>query len=735
MRFSLFILGALGMTIQAAFLREVLATFRGGELTIGAALLFWLIWTAFGSGILGRPAARLSYPAGWFHALLPLYGFLGYLGVTLTGNVPFLFKLTPGELVPYDLQCFAVAALLAPFNILGGILFVFGAKSLERGKSPTAGTAFTWEAFGAAFAGFIFSIFLVSIFTNHAIALACPILAAVFSLARGSRFRKGTALTLPAVSLILLIPAIWLSSIASGYNYKGQRLIAQKETRYSRIRVTKSGEQTTFYSDAATLFSAPDPETSEYIAHVPMLAAPERRRVLILGGGLGGVIDEVLKYRIVEKATCIELDPGLFVLAAEHLRERWVGDPRVETMSADGRAFLARTEEMYDVIIMSMPAPLSGTANRYYTEEFFRLAASHLSSKGIFGFSLTGAEDFIPADLARFLASIRATLAQAFPSVTVLPGLECRFLASNTPGLVDTLTWEQLDANRASLGIQTDYVRDYFLRYTMSPERVRFLRDALDLVLSLSINSDTRPSGYFTRTILQGNLDASRVTHFLARIAKPFYLSLFLVVIALLIGASYIIPGRTATRRSIAVAVLASGFTGISLQVLAILAYQSKFGFLYGKIALLTGSYMAGMALGGLRGTSTALSGRASVYHLAALQLGNAALCLLWTILLSLDTRETIFLETGFYGFTALAGFLGGLLFPLADALYRMKGISRDSGPGIVYGLDLTGAAVGALVTTSLIIPVLGMYPMLVYLTALNTLTGAAMLMKKKVTK
>jgi spermidine synthase len=420
------------------------------------------------------------------------------------------------------------------------------------------------------------------------------------------------------------------------------------------------------------------------------------------------------------------------VLAAEHLRERWIGDTRVETVAADGRAFLSHTGEIYDVIIMSMPAPLSGTANRYYTEEFFRLASSHLSSRGIFGFSLTGAEDFIPADLAGFLASIRATLATAFPSVTVLPGLECRFLAANTPGQIDTLTWEQLDRNRESLGIQTDFVRDYFLRYTMSPERVRFLRDALDSVPSSSINSDTRPSGYFLRTILQGNLDASRVTHFLAMIAKPEYLAVFLVVIALLFGVNYVIPGRTATGRSIAATMVASGFTGISLQVLAILAYQSRFGFLYGRIALLTGSYMAGMALGGLAGTATALRGKATVYHLAALQLGIAAIAILWTILLSLDTRHTLFLEIGFYGFTALAGLLGGVLFPLADALYRKTKSSRYSGQGIVYGLDLTGAAVGALVTTSLIIPVLGMYPMLVYLTALNALTGAAILMKKK---
>lgn len=122
MRLSVFILGALGMLAQAAFLREILATFRGGELTIGAALLFWLLWTAAGSGMLGNCVRRIIRPERWFHALLPLYGVLGYLGVALIGSAPCLFRLAPGELAPYDMQFIAAALAMLPFNLLGGFL-------------------------------------------------------------------------------------------------------------------------------------------------------------------------------------------------------------------------------------------------------------------------------------------------------------------------------------------------------------------------------------------------------------------------------------------------------------------------------------------------------------------------------------------------------------------------------------------------------------------------------------
>ena len=57
---SVFILGVIAMTSQAVFLREILATFRGGELTIGIALFFWLLWTSVGSWLPGRFVSRIK---------------------------------------------------------------------------------------------------------------------------------------------------------------------------------------------------------------------------------------------------------------------------------------------------------------------------------------------------------------------------------------------------------------------------------------------------------------------------------------------------------------------------------------------------------------------------------------------------------------------------------------------------------------------------------------------------
>ena len=725
MRLSLFILGALGMLAQAAFLREILATFRGGELTIGAALLFWLLWTATGSGMLGSAARHIVHPERRFHALLPLYGVLGYAGVVLTGSAPYLFRLSPGELVPYDIQFLTAALAMLPFNLLGGFLFVLGVKALERGKTPSAGRAFTLEAFGAAAAGFLFSLVLAGFLSNRHIALLVPLTAcgilATHALRTGS-YRLLTALPLP---ILLLAGTAFLDSHAAVYHYKGQQLLAQTETKFGRLRVTRNGGQITFYSDAAVLFSAPNPEASEYIAHLPMLMAREPRRVLTLGGGPGGVIDEILKYRTVERVTAVELDPGVFKLAGRYLEERWRNDARVKIVAMDGRAFLERTAERYDVIIMSMPAPLSGLANRYYTREFFRLAASRLSPGGVFGFSLTSAEDFISPGLAFFLASMRATLRSAFPSVALLPGVEVRFLASGEPGRFDSPDWEQLERNRAALGIETAYVRDYFLRYTMSPERMAFLRDSLDRARSPLINTDARPASYFRRTLLQGKMDGSRVTRHLDALSRDSVLPLLLGGVTLCLLLPGLLPGRGARGRAAASSMLTAGLTQISLQVLAILAYQSFYGFLYGRIALLTGSYMAGLALGGLFGARAVELTAPSMSRMALLQGGIALIALLWAALLFPGEQghaRSFAMEAGFYLLTALTGLLGGVLFPFADALYRQA--RPDANPGAVYGYDLAGAAIGALLTASLVIPVLGMYPALAWLAGLNLMNA-----------
>ena len=89
--------------------------------------------------------------------------------------------------------------------------------------------------------------------------------------------------------------------------------------------------------------------------------------------------------------------------------------------------------------------------------------------------------------------------------------------------------------------------------------------------------------------------------------------------------------------------------------------------------------------------------------------------------------------ETGFYLLTAAAGVAGGIQFPLADSLFRHVQSPRPTGTGFIYALDLAGSSVGALVTASCMIPLIGMVPSLAFFTALNTVLGGLLLIHRPV--
>jgi len=134
------------------------------------------------------------------------------------------------------------------------------------------------------------------------------------------------------------------------------------------------------------------------------------------------------------------------------------------------------------------------------------------------------------------------------------------------------------------------------------------------------------------------------------------------------------------------------GLTEISLEVLAIMVYQSVFGFLYGRIALLTGSYMGGLALGGWFGTRFVESDRTGMRQLAFVQFGISLIPVCWILILSLHTAlpgHVPFLELTFYLLTAFAGTAGGFQFPVADTIIRGFPSSRSYNAGTVYSLDL----------------------------------------------
>ena len=111
----------------------------------------------------------------------------------------------------------------------------------------------------------------------------------------------------------------------------------------------------------------------EMMTHVPVLAKGDTTDVLIIGGGDGGILREVLRHKTVQHATMVELDRSVVDLSVKHLPEISAGafdDPRAELIITDGVQFVAQTDQRFDVIIVDSTDPI-GPGEVLFTESFY----------------------------------------------------------------------------------------------------------------------------------------------------------------------------------------------------------------------------------------------------------------------------------------------------------------------------------------------------------------------------
>jgi len=123
----------------------------------------------------------------------------------------------------------------------------------------------------------------------------------------------------------------------------------------------------------------------EYLAHVPMHAHPNPEDVLIIGGGDGGTLREVLKHEGVKRAVLVDIDKEVIEVSKKFFPTLSCGfdDPRAIVVNEDGYKYIQDYENEFDVIIVDSTDPV-GFAHVLTTEEFFRFVHRALKEDGIF---------------------------------------------------------------------------------------------------------------------------------------------------------------------------------------------------------------------------------------------------------------------------------------------------------------------------------------------------------------
>lgn len=155
----------------------------------------------------------------------------------------------------------------------------------------------------------------------------------------------------------------------------------------------------------------------EVLVHPAMLTHPDPKRVLVVGGGEGATLREVLRHRTVERALMVDIDREVVEVSRTMFPEFHAGafdDPRTELAFEDARRWIETHDEVFDVIIIDLSDPIEeGPCYRLYTREFYRLVSRRLSPMGTIALQ---SGTVAPHDLLNFSA-IYKTLQTAFPVV------------------------------------------------------------------------------------------------------------------------------------------------------------------------------------------------------------------------------------------------------------------------------------------------------------------------------
>ena len=213
---------------------------------------------------------------------------------------------------------------------------------------------------------------------------------------------------------------------------KIERVVFDSQTEHQRLVVADSRRFGRMFSlDGVTQLTMADEAVyHEMLAHVPILAHGAVTDVGIVGGGDGGLVEEVLKHPGIERVTIAELDAGVIDFARTYLPDLGRGafdDPRVSIVLGDGAEFVATTDRRFDVLVVDSTDPI-GPGASLFTPTFYAACARVLRPGGIV-VTQNGVPFFQPDELGSSLRSLRATFADVTCYLGVVPTYIGGFMA------------------------------------------------------------------------------------------------------------------------------------------------------------------------------------------------------------------------------------------------------------------------------------------------------------------
>lgn len=179
-----------------------------------------------------------------------------------------------------------------------------------------------------------------------------------------------------------------LTTLAEESMY-ADHIVYTETTPYQRIVLTRWRDDLRLFINGNLQFSAHDEyRYHEALIHPSLATLPHPARVLVLGGGDGLALREILKYPAVHEVTLVDLDPAMTHLFSHHplltqLNGNALNSPRAHVVNADALIWLEQDAGRYDFIVADFPDPSNYAVGKLYTEAFYRLLDRHLKDDGL----------------------------------------------------------------------------------------------------------------------------------------------------------------------------------------------------------------------------------------------------------------------------------------------------------------------------------------------------------------
>jgi len=629
-------------------------------------LFCWLLLTGMGSlaAKLTKNSSIILYAI--LCVVIALWPLLQLVIIRVFRDLPFIHGTSAGF---YGIF-FYILLTTALYCLLIGFILPYGLNVIrDQDRTFGSGDLYIKDSVGDILGGLLFSfvlVYWVKPFRSIAITSGLLILISLFILWRGRSYLVLALATAPVLFFFYYSTdhEFELSTLLGQYG----NIVRYQESPYGRIIITEEGGQRTLWESGAPFYAEGNIIKSEEKVHFALSQVRKVEGVLLVSGGLGETLAEVYKYQ-PKYVDYVELDPYMTDAAEElgFIREY----PGLTIYNTDGRMHIRKGRKKYDAIIIDLPDPDTFQINRFYTEEFYSSCKAILNRGGVLSFSLQYSPNYVSEIRKRKLSIMYSTARRHFQNVLVLPGNRACFVCR------DGALWEDIPSRMRLKNIKTSYIDGYYYG-NVTRERIRKIRDILDP--GEAVNRDFEPR--MMNTVFQ--------EWFSKHGTSPS-------VLIIVVGALTLLYAFFMKREEYIL--FSTGFVTMGIEILVIFTFQAIYGYVYLKVGAIITAFLLGLLPGAIAGKNYRGEKGLSLALSELLLLLLLFVYSLWINFGGGEPGQLVFLAYCF-----IFSFFCGLQFPTVTAII---GEDRSPAAGCVAA-DMAGAALGTLVTGSLLVPIWG---------------------------